>query len=75
MIDPVYPSYPSNKILLTKKDIETISQIIRDNQLTDFEISQDSTSGIGRITNIEFDYELNGRYATVRMNINDQSEW
>jgi len=64
-----------NKIFLTKQDIETISQIIRDNDLTNFEISQDCGSGIGRITNMEFEYNLHGRYAMVRININDQSDW
>lgn len=67
--------YMPDKILLTKQDIEIISQIIKDNDLTDFEISQDRSSGIGRITSIEFDYQLHGRYATVRIDINDQSDW
>ena len=78
MTDPVYPYNPpttNNVVFLSTQDLEIINQIMRDSDVDFCSVHQESGSGIGHITHVEFDYRLNGKYATVRMNINDQKDW
>lgn len=67
----------NQKILpLHKKDIERIVQIIEENNIHAFELIGDGyESGIGYTLDIQFDYEFNGRMATIKINVTDESEW
>lgn len=67
----------TQKILpLHKKDIERIVQIIEENDIHAFELIGDAyESGIGYTLDIQFDSEFNGRMATIKINVTDESEW
>ena len=61
---------------LHKKDIETIAKIIEENDIHAFNLIGDGyESGIGYTLDLEFDSEYNGRMATIKINVTDESEW
>lgn len=65
------------KLKLTVQDIETISKIISENNIVgaiDL-IGSGYDSGIGYCLDLEFPKEINGRNATIRINVTDESNW
>lgn len=63
------------ELYITKKDLEKILRIVEENELGEdtFKLIQENDSGIGYTTDMEFDYVLNGRDATVSIEI--ASDW
>ena len=66
----------TSRIYMTKRELEIISNIIRENEIENtFELIYNNDSGIGSTLEMEFDLELHGRYVTVRVNITDSDSW
>lgn len=67
------------EIYLSKKDIETILTIAKQNDIELFRIQQDSSSGIGSVTTMvfekEFHYDTESRFGTVTFEISGVEEW
>jgi hypothetical protein len=65
------------ELYITKKDLEKILRIVEENDLGEdtFKLIQENDSGIGYTTDMEFDYVLNGRPATVSVEIATSDEW
>ncbi len=62
-------------MILNKTDLEVINAIVQENNISYFKLIQQSGSGIGYITDLEFETEINGRVATVRMPVSDEDQW
>jgi hypothetical protein len=66
----------TSRIYITKRELEIISDIVRENEIENsFELIYNNDSGIGSTLEMEFDHELNGRYVNVRVNITDSDSW
>jgi hypothetical protein len=64
-----------NKVTLNQEELNTICEVVKDVGCTSWRLIQDSSSGIGRSTWIEYDTRKAGYDATVRINITDVSRW
>lgn len=62
-------------IIMNTTDLERLTAIVKENNLTYFKLTQDAGSGIGYTTDIEFESEINGRTATVTMSVADSDNW
>ena len=62
-------------MILNKTDLEVINKIVEENNISYFKLHQESGSGIGYITDLEFETEINGRVATVRMPVSTEDQW
>lgn len=61
---------------ITPKEIETIRQVIYDNQITEaFQLIHNSSSGIGSTLDMEYETEINGRDVHVRVPITGVESW
>ena len=60
---------------LSKIDIDVIDDIVIENKLGSFELISDSSSGIGCTLDIQFDSEINGRDAVIRIPVRSTAEW
>jgi len=64
------------ELYMTKADLEKILKIVEENGIKDtFRLIQNNDSGIGYTTDMEFDAILNGRAATISMEIATSDEW
>lgn len=64
-----------NRVNLNIREFQTINEIVQENQLSEFTIVQDTSSGIGNLTNIEFESKINGRYSIVSIPITTVEHW
>jgi hypothetical protein len=62
-------------MIISKRDLEVINCIVKENDISWFKLFQESGSGIGYITDLEFETEINGRVATVKMPVSDEDNW
>ena len=61
---------------MTPQEIDIITQIIKENNIQGaFEIIHTNGSGIGHTLDIEFETEVNGRYATIRIPVTTVENW
>jgi hypothetical protein len=66
----------SNYILMSIQDLEVLLQVVKENNVSGvFKLVQDNSSGIGYSTDIEFDKDLHGRLAVVRVPIAGSDNW
>lgn len=64
------------KFYMTPQEIDIIVQIIKENDIKGaFEIIHDNVSGIGYTLDIEFEEQVNGRYATIRIPVTTVENW
>lgn len=62
--------------MMSIQDLEILNKIIQENNVTGvFKLVQDNSSGIGYTTDIEFDADLHGRLAVIRVPIADTDNW
>jgi hypothetical protein len=62
-------------MILNKTDLEVINKIVEENNISYFKLIQQSGAGIGYITDLEFETDINGRLATVKMPVSDEDQW
>ncbi len=62
-------------MILNKTDLEVINAIVQENNISYFKLIQQSGAGIGYITDLEFETDINGRVATVKMPVSDEDQW
>ncbi len=61
---------------INPQEIELIQKIIEENKIEfAFKLIQETESGIGNILHIEFESEVNGRQATIRIPITTEENW
>lgn len=65
----------NDTILMNREDLELLIQIVKENDIKFFKLIQQNKSGIGYITDIEFETELNGRSVTAKMEIAGTDNW
>jgi len=64
------------RFYISKKEIEIINKIIEENDIHGaFELIHDDSSGIGYTLDLEFETEVNGRYATIRIPVTTVENW
>ena len=64
------------RFYMTPQEIDIITQIIKENDIKGaFEIIHDNSSGIGYTLDIEFEEQVNGRYATIRIPVTTVENW
>jgi hypothetical protein len=59
----------------TRQDLEVLIQVIKENNIQHFTLKQQSESGIGYSTQVEYDTYINGREARVSIPITDMENW
>ena len=64
-----------NKITLSRTDFDLIKDIVIENEIEFWTLIQDSSSGIGSSLDLEYDTEIKGRPATVRIPIGTVDNW
>jgi len=63
-------------MFLHKKDIEKIQSILENfSNVEIFELVQTGESGIGNITTMSFDQEINGYYGSFKIEISGIEDW
>ena len=62
-------------MMVNKTDLEIINAIVKENNITWFKLYQESGSGIGYTTDLEFETEINGRIATVKIPVSTEDNW
>lgn len=61
---------------LNRKDLEKIQDVLaKFPEVTNFELLQENSSGIGSITTIRFVKEVNGYFGTFDIEIAGEEEW
>jgi hypothetical protein len=60
---------------ITKVDLDTINKIVEENNLERVKLIQDNSSGIGSILDLEYETDINGRKATVRIPVSGIESW
>ena len=66
----------NKSIMMTSQDLEILNKVIQENNVTGvFKLVQDNSSGIGYTTDIEFDADLHGRLAVIRVPIAGVEDW
>lgn len=60
---------------LSKLDLEVIQDIVLENKLASFELISDNSSGIGCTLDLQFECEMSGRAATLRISVRGTEEW
>lgn len=64
------------KFYMTPQEIDIITQIIKENDIKSaFEIIHNTGGGIGYTLDIEFEDEVNGRWATIRIPVTTVENW
>ena len=63
------------KITVNQFDLEIINNIVKENNIETFVLKQESNSGIGYTTIMEFGFTLNDRDCTISIPITDQTNW
>jgi cystathionine beta-lyase/cystathionine gamma-synthase len=64
-----------NKIVLNVRDLDRIREVVIENNVKMFTLVVDNTSEIGYTVDVEFEYDLNGRDAVVRVPIVGVDDW
>jgi len=64
-----------NNIIISKLDLEIINCIVKENDISWFKLYQESGSGIGYTTDLEYETEINGRAATVKIPVATEDNW
>lgn len=62
-------------MMINAKDLEIINCIVKENDIFWFKLYQESGSGIGYTTDLEFETEINGRIATVKIPVTTEDNW
>jgi len=62
-------------MILSKTDLEVINKIVEENNISFFKLYQKSGSGIGYTTDLEYETEINGRFATIKMPVATEDNW
>lgn len=62
-------------IHLLKNELQTINEIVNENDLNDFTLIIENSSGIGYTLDVEFEMELNGRTVKVRVPVTGVENW
>jgi hypothetical protein len=65
----------STKVTLNNRDLERIQEVVKENNVQLFTLVVDANSAIGYTVDLEFEYDLNGRNATVRVPIVGVEDW
>jgi len=60
---------------LSALDLAVIQDIVLENKLVAFELIKDDSSGIGYTIDIQFDCEMHGRAAVIRIPVRGTEEW
>ena len=64
------------RIYITPNEIEIVNKIIEENDIKSaFELIYDDSSGIGYTLDLEFETQVNGRYATIRIPVTTVENW
>jgi hypothetical protein len=64
------------KIYVTPNEVEIVNKIIEENDIKGaFELIYDDSSGIGYTLDLEFETQVNGRYATIRIPVTTAENW
>lgn len=64
-----------NKIFLQKQDLNSINEIVQENNIEKFELLYDNGNGIGYILYLEFETVINKRNAFVRIPVVTEDNW
>lgn len=62
-------------MIMTRQDLELLVQVIKENNIQHFKLKQQSESGIGYCTQVEYNTYINGREANVTIPITDVENW
>ena len=63
-------------MFLNRKDVEKIQEILEKfSDVETFEIEQTGNNGIGTITTMIFDYEVNGMRGNFKIEISGVEDW
>ena len=65
----------TNSINLTKDDLENLIAIVRENNLSEFSLLYDGSSGIGYTVDVTFHTEFNGYAAQVKIPLVTVDKW
>ena len=61
---------------LDRKDLEKMQDILaKFPEVEQFELKQESGSGIGSVTTMVFSYEVNGHYGNFEIEISGVEDW
>jgi|APFre7841882793_1041355.scaffolds.fasta_scaffold11181_2 hypothetical protein len=60
---------------LSTLDLAAIREIVLENKISAFDLIKDNSSGIGYTIDIQFESEMNGRDAIVRIPVRGTKEW
>ena len=63
------------KVVLNDRDLDRIREVVVENNVKMFTLVVDNGSGIGYTVDLEFEYDLNGRDAVVRVPIVGVEDW
>lgn len=64
-----------NEISITLESLKHIIDILNNTETKHCTITQDNSSGIGRVTNVEVFLKYNGISGIFRVNIEDENNW
>lgn len=62
-------------MIVSKTDLDIINKIVEENNIQWFKLYQESGSGIGYTTDIEFETDIHGRIATVKIPVATEDNW
>ena len=66
----------ANEIYITPTELSIIQEVINENNVAcSFKLVYDSSSGIGSTLDMEFDADIHGRLATIRIPITGSENW
>ena len=66
----------NKEIYITPQELSIIQQVIIENNIAcSFKLIYDCSSGIGSTLDMEFDADIHGRLATIRIPITDTENW
>lgn len=64
------------KFYVTPQEIEIIQKVVEENNIKHaFQLIHENQSGIGSTLDLEFETEVNGRQATIRIPITGVESW
>lgn len=65
-----------NKVYLTVDELKIINSIVEENEIkTSILVLQNDGSGIGHLTDVEFEADMHGRIAYIRIPITTVDNW
>jgi hypothetical protein len=63
------------KVVLNSSDLDRIREVVVENNVKMFTLVVDNGGGIGYTVDLEFEYDLNGRDAVIRVPIVGVEDW